>query len=450
MKPNSTVIRIGAGAGFAGDRLEPALELAEHGQIDYLIFECLAERTIALAQLARLGDSAQGFDPLLEDRLSAVLPVCRRQGIKIITNMGAANPAGAAAKVVQLAQRMGLRGLNVAAVTGDDVLSTIQSGDYRISETGATVASLGSNLISANAYLGGAPLVAALAEGADIVVTGRVADPSLFLAPLVHEFGWSLDDWRTLGQGTVIGHLLECAGQVTGGYFSDPGVKDCAGLARLGFPIAEVSRDGSAVITKVAGSGGAVTARTCKEQLLYEIHDPAHYLTPDVTGDFTAVSLTEIAPDRVAVAGGNGCAAPEMLKVSLGYRAGFVGEGQISYAGFNALSRARLALEIVRERLRLIGIDAADSRFELIGVDSILPDGGTRRESNVAEVRARMVVRTTTLRDATRIGHEVESLYTNGPAGGGGVTKGAKEVIAILSTVIPRRLVKPNVTWVVT
>lgn len=450
MKASSDVIRIGAGAGFGGDRLEPAIELAEHGQLDYLIFECLAERTIALAQQSFLRESGGGFDPLLEERFAAVLPACHRQGTKIITNMGAANPAGASARVVELARRMKLSGLKVAAVTGDNVLSIVQSGDYRVSETGAIVAALGRDLVSANAYLGVSPIVAALAEGANIVITGRVADPSLFLAPLVHEFKWPLDDWRTLGQGTVIGHLLECAGQVTGGYFADPGRKDVAALARLGFPIAEVSRNGSAVITKVAGSGGAVTARTCKEQLLYEIHDPAHYLTPDVTSDFTAVKLMEIGPDRVAVEGGRGRAAPETLKVSLGYRAGFIGEGQISYAGHTAVARGRLALEIVRERLNLIGIDSADARFELVGVDAIRPGNATRLEPDLSETRARIVVRTKTLRDATRIGNEVEALYTNGPAGGGGVTKCAKEVIAIASTFIPRRLVQPSVTCVVT
>ena len=251
-----------------------------------------------------------------------------------------------------------------------------------------------------------------------------------------------LDDWNRLGQGTVVGHLLECAGQVTGGYFADPGHKDVPGLARLGFPIAEVSANGRAVITKVPGSGGAVTVRNCREQLLYEIHNPACYLTPDVTADFTRVRITEVAPDRVAVTGGTGRRRPDTLKVSLGYRDGFIGEGQISYAGPGALARARLATEIVRERLKLTGLQPAELRCDLVGVNAIFPAVHVRRKHEPAEVRVRIAGRTPTLADAVRLGNEVETLYTNGPAGGGGVTKSAREVIAIASTLIPRDAVR--------
>lgn len=236
-------IRIGAGAGYSGDRIEPAVELAAHGAIDYLIFECLAERTIAIGQQARLANPELGYDPLLADRMHAVLALCAERGIKIITNMGAANPLAAAAKIKQIAQELGLPALRIAAVSGDDVLDILRQGDYRIEDTGAPLSSLGTRLISANAYLGAQPIVEALQGGADIVITGRIADPALVLAPLIHEFGWAMDDWHRLGQGTLIGHLLECAGQITGGYFADPGVKDVAGLARLGFPIGEISED---------------------------------------------------------------------------------------------------------------------------------------------------------------------------------------------------------------
>jgi len=298
-------IRIGAGAGYSGDRIEPALELAEQGDIDYLIFECLAERTIALAQQARMNDPASGYDPLLEQRMLAVLRTCSDKGIKIVTNMGAANPLAAAAKIKQVAQTLGLTKLKIAAVTGDDVLDQLRSGDY-LDDTGAPVTALGDRLLSANAYLGAQPLVEALAQGADVIVTGRVADPALVLAPLIHEFGWAEDDWERLGQGTLAGHLLECAGQVSGGYFADPGYKDVANLARLGFPIGVVSEDGSLEITKVPGSGGAVTTATCTEQLLYEIHNPAAYLTPDVVADFSGVTMTQVGTDRVAVSGATG------------------------------------------------------------------------------------------------------------------------------------------------
>ena len=287
-------IRIGCGAGFSGDRIEPAVELAEKGGIEYLVFECLAERTIALAQQSRLLDPAGGYDPLLVARMEAVLPLCRKNGIRIVTNMGAANPRAAAAQVVEIARRLELPGLKIAAVTGDEVKSAVVAGDFPVFERKHNVSALGDRLVSAHAYLGAAPIVEALEAGADIVLTGRVADPSLFLAPLIHEFGWKSDDWHRLGQGTLAGHLLECAGQITGGYFVDSGRKAVPDLARLGFPIAEVSVDGTVVITKVPGSGGAVTAQTCKEQLLYEIHDPAAYVTPDVVADFSAVEVKEV------------------------------------------------------------------------------------------------------------------------------------------------------------
>lgn len=442
-------IRIGSGAGYSGDRIEPAVELAEKGDIQYLVFECLAERTIAIAQGAKLKDPTKGYDPLLADRMQAVLKLCHGKGIKIITNMGAANPAAGAAKVQEIARALGLKGLKVAAVSGDDVLAELKSGPHRIEETGEPASAMAGKLVSANAYLGAGPIVEALKAGADVVITGRVADPALFLAPQIFEFGWAMDDWNRLGKGTVVGHLLECAGQVTGGYFADPGVKDVADLARLGFPIAEVQEDGQAVITKVKGSGGAVTTATCKEQLLYEIHNPTTYFTPDVIADFSGVTFTQEGPDRVRVAGATGRARPETLKVSVGYIDCFIGEGQISYAGPGAVARGRLALEIVRERLKLTGVKTTELRFDLIGIDSIHGEG----LSNAAgmepyEVRVRVVGRTENLKEAVRVGNEVETLYTNGPASGGGATKSAKEVVAMLSALLPRTLVTPVVDYV--
>jgi hypothetical protein len=443
-------LRIGAGAGYAGDRIEPAVELAEKGDLDYLVFECLAERTIALAQQAKLKDPTAGFDPLLADRFRAVLPLCRARGIRIVTNMGAANPAAAAERTRAVVRDLGFSGLKIAAVTGDDVLPQLLSRDDHIEETGALVRGLGDRLVSANAYVGAQPIAEALGNGADIVITGRAADPSLFVGPLLHAFGWALDDWHRLGQATLIGHLLECAGQVTGGYFADPGYKTVHGLARLGFPLAEVSTDGSVIITKVAGSGGQVTPATCKEQILYEIHDPARYITPDVVADFSTVCVEEIGPDRVRVRGASGGPRPDTLKVSLGVTEGFVGEGQISYAGPGARARGDLALNIVRERLALIGVRCSELRFDLIGVNAMHGDrlSGDGGRDEPYEVRVRVAGRTDSLTEAVRIGNEVESLYTNGPAGGGGVTKSTREVTGILSTYIPRDLVQPAINYV--
>jgi hypothetical protein len=440
-------IRIGSGAGYSGDRIEPAVELADKGDIQYLVFECLGERTVALAQQARLKDPDGGFDPLLEARMRAVLPICAAKGIKIVTNMGAANPWAAARKTAEIARSLGLPNLKVAAVIGDDVFEVCKDRDLPLIEIDGTIKTLGNRIVSANAYLGAEPIAQALRGGADIIITGRASDPALFLAPMIDAFGWRMDDWAMLGRGTVAGHLLECAGQITGGYFADPGYKDVEGLARLGFPIGEVSEDGSLVVTKVTGSGGAVTARTCKEQLLYEVHDPTKYLQPDVVADFSQVMVDEIAPDRVRIAGGRGTARPETLKVSVGYVDSYIGEGQISYAGPGAVARGKLALEIVRERLQLTGVRTSELRFDLIGVDSLHGERLSQGHDPY-EVRVRVTGRTESLTEAVRIGNEVETLYTNGPAGGGGAFKSARDVVAVASVLLPRELAAPSVRFV--
>jgi hypothetical protein len=437
-------IRIGAGAGFSGDRIEPAIDLLEHGQLDYLAFECLAERTIGLAQAARQADPARGFDPLLEARLGAALPVAHRNGVRLISNMGAANPAAAARETARIARDLGLKGYRTAAVLGDDVLDLIMAQDFALTDRPGSSRDLGSAVVSANAYMGAEGIVSALEMGADTVLTGRVCDPALFLAPLVHAFGWSMDDWDRLGQGTMIGHLLECAGQLCGGYFADPGVKDVPDLARLGFPMADVDAGGRAIFSKLASAGGALTEASCKEQLLYEILDPAAYLQADVVADFREVKIAGVGPDRVQVTGARGLARPDRLKVSICYEDGYIGEGQISYAGPGAVARGALALDIVRERLRMRGMDTAAMQFEMIGVNAV-----DRRFSQSigepGEVRARVVGRAVSLAQAEIIGAEVEALYTNGPMGGGGVSRSVRKVLAVASTLIDRTLVVPRV-----
>lgn len=446
--PETRRVRIGAGAGYSGDRIEPAVELVEHGALDYLVFECLAERTVAIAQQARRQNARTGYDPLLEARMRAVLPLATRKGVRIVSNMGAAHPLAAARETAAIARSLGLSGVRVAAVTGDDVLDAVLAGDFHFEESGDSVAAYADRIVSANAYLGASAIADALAAGAGVVLTGRVADPSLFVAPLMHEFGWRWDDWHTLGQATVVGHLLECAGQVTGGYFADPGHKDVRDLARLGFPIGDVSANGDVVITKVPHAGGRVTEATCKEQLLYEIHDPRRYLQPDVVADFSDVRIVEEAPDRVRVTGGRGTPRTDTLKVTVAYADGFIGEGQMSYGGPGAVARARLALDIVRERLILTGVRTSELRFDLIGVNALHGDTAGARAGEPYEVRARVVGRTASLAEATRIGNEVETLYTNGPAGGGGVTKSTREVLAVQSVLLPRDAVRPTFSFV--
>jgi hypothetical protein len=438
------LIRIGAGAGYSGDRIEPAVELAEKGRLNYLVFECLAERTIALAQQEKQKNPNAGYDPLLAARIEAVLPACRHNHTRIITNMGAANPLAAAQKACAVARSLGIAGLKIAAVTGDDVLDAARRLDLPLEEGGA-VSKLGERLISANAYLGVKPILEGLMADADIVITGRVADPALFLAPLIREFGWSLDNWNLLGQGIIIGHLLECAGQVTGGYFADPGIKEVPDLARLGFPIGEVSEDGKLILTMVDGAGGCVTSATVKEQLLYEIHDPRRYLQPDVVADFSGVRVQTVGTNRVQVDGGRGAPKTGFLKTSVGYTNGYVGEGQISYAGTGAVARGKLALDIVRQRLVSMKLTMEETRFELIGLNALHGDRLSRGKDPY-EVRLRVAARTETMADAVKIGNEVETLYTNGPAGGGGAWKSARPVVSIASALIPEDMVETSVT----
>jgi hypothetical protein len=435
-------IRIGAGAGYSGDRIDPAVELVERGSLSYIVFECLAERTIATAQKARMLDPSAGYDPLLEERMEAVLPLCAARRIRIISNMGAANPQAAAEKTSEIARYLGIRGLRIAAVSGDDVFDLLRSGNTTIETPEAALPPV-ETWLSANAYLGVQPLLEALQSGADVILSGRVADPALFLAPLIHEFGWSLDDWNILGQGTVIGHLLECAGQLTGGYFADPGYKEVPNLARLGFPIAEVSPDGTAVLTKVEGSGGLLSRATCTEQLLYEIQDPSAYLTPDVVADFSNVSFEELGQNLVRVCGGSGRIRPTTLKVSIGYRDGYIGEGQISYAGPNALPRAELARAILAERLGRFRL--SELRFDLIGLNSIHGPHLSLTAPVPHEIRLRAAGRAASLASAAWIPREVEALYTNGPAGGGGASGSCRETIAMISALILRESVSHQI-----
>ena len=446
MKP----FRIGAGAGYAGDRIDPAQALAERGNLDALVFECLAERTIALAQLRRAKEPGHGYDPLLQARMRAVLPACVRQGVRVISNMGAANPEAAGQAVLAVARELGLPRLRVAVVTGDDVLGWVRAHDVALMEcpSAARASELGERLISANAYLGAEALLPALATGAEVVITGRVADPALFLAPLMHAFGWRTDDWPQLGQGVLVGHLLECAAQVSGGYLADPGHLDVPDLHDVGFPLAEVQADGSAVITKLEGTGGRVDRLSCTAQLLYEIEDPARYLQPDVVADFSGVRLEEVGPNRVRATGASGQPRPDLLKATLGYRDGWIGEGQISYAGPGARERGALALEVLAHRMRLLGLGGAEQRAELIGVDALHGPGlGADRTpySTPYEVRARLAVRCASREQAERVGQEVEALYVNGPAAGGGVMQSVREVVAVASALVPRQAVQPRV-----
>ncbi|WP_432477165.1 acyclic terpene utilization AtuA family protein [Nocardioides sp. GXQ0305] len=440
---NRSALRLGAGAGFAGDRIDPAVALARDAALDHLVFECLGERTVAAGHARRLADPQSGHDPLLATRLRAVLPHTLPGDTTVLTNSGAANPRAAGEVAVRTAKDLGLD-CRVAVVTGDEVLDLVRDLDPVVWETGRPLSEEASEIISANAYLGHEPVVQALEEDADLVITGRLADPSLYLGPLVHAFGWEQDDWERLGAGTVVGHLLECAGQLTGGYFADPVTKPVADLARLGFPFAEVAPTGDARLAKLPGTGGRLDRRTCAEQLLYEVADPTAYVTPDVVADFSEVRFTELSGNEVAVSGGRGRTRPEQLKVTVGFRGGWLGEGQISYAGPRALDRARLAGDVVVQRLvEVHGVAESDLNVELVGAGAAFR--GRRPPGDPAEVRLRVSAQVADPERAQAIGWEVESLYTNGPAGGGGARRHQQPLVTIRSCVVPRRLVTPVV-----
>ena len=435
MKEN---IRIGCGAGFSGDRLEPALILTEKGNLDYLVLECLAERTIALAQKRKQQDPNAGYDLLLERRIEGLLPLLLKLKTRLITNMGAANPVAGAKKILEIAKRLELK-VKVAVVLGDDVFP--QLSGLELSMEGNKPLSSYGKLISANAYLGVDSILPALGTGAQIILTGRVADPSLFLAPMIHELGWESGNTDLMGKGTVLGHLMECAGQITGGYFADPVTKPVPDMDILGHPIVEVYRDGSGLISKVDGTGGLIDVQTAKEQLFYEVLDPENYFTPDVVADFRSVRFEEKRPNQLKVTGGSGKIKPEALKVSVGYLAGWIGEGEISYAGAHAVERAKLAGEIIQKR---IGNRFEEFRVDYIGLSSLHGESLSKGTSPY-EVRLRIVGKSIEKAIAQLVGEEVEALYTNGPAGGGGARKYLNEVIGVVSILMDRNQIQSSI-----
>jgi acyclic terpene utilization AtuA family protein len=436
---NGETLLLGCGAGFSGDRTDAAgpvvRTLARRGGPACIIFETLAERTLALAQLARRNDPDSGYEPLLDRIVSPILALCLEHRIRIVSNFGAANPPAAARRIRELARAQGLRDPRIAIIHGDD-LSGGAHRELLRRELGERIDSI--DIVSANAYLGAEPIAAALLAGADIVVAGRVADPSLAVGPAMAHFDIAPDDWPRLGRATMAGHLLECGAQVTGGYFADPGMKDVPGLERVGFPIAEMRADATCVIGKAEATGGMVTEATVKEQLLYEVHDPAGYLTPDVTADITRARVRREGADRVCLTGVDGHARPDKLKVTVCHEGGWLAEGEISYAGPGAEARARLAADVLRRRL-----EGLELRVDFIGTLSLFADDAGRLLSqwptgDARDVRLRVAAAHAERDAAERLAREVTALYTCGPAGGGGVRTAVRARLETLSCFVPR------------
>ncbi|MBM3532028.1 MAG: DUF1446 domain-containing protein [Alphaproteobacteria bacterium] len=447
-------MHIGCGAGFSGDRTDasaPVVEaLAASGCPSYLVFETLAERTLALAQLERRRDPSAGFTPYLADFLRPILRRCIESRIRIVANFGAANPMAAGRRALAVAEELGLSGLKVAVVEGDDLLDAHGIEAVRRWPNDEDAELAGRDVIAANAYLGALPIATALGQGADIVITGRCTDSALALGPLMHEFGWAPPEWNRLAAGTLAGHLIECSGQITGGYFADPGKKDVVDLDRLGFPIVEATRDGEIVVTKPPGTGGLVSEATLTEQILYKLHDPAAYLTPDVTMDITGVRLRMEASDRVHVEGVQGRPPPPTYKVTVSLDGGYLAEGEISYAGPNALARAELAADVLVKRVKGLGINRP-VRCDIIGAVSVFDDdrGLRRRGGSFApggDYRVRLSGSSDDRVTAERIAREVVALYPTGPAGGAGVRTAVTGRVRTVSSYVPAELVRPRVS----
>lgn len=448
MNASTVPLLIGCAAGFSGDRTDAAgpvvdtliatLASGPAGQRAFLIFETLAERTLALAQLRRRADPDTGYEPLLDEMLRPMLKRCLDNGIRIVSNFGAANPRAAARHIARIAVELGAPAPRIAVVEGDDLSAPEQRALLR-EQLGEGLDKL--RIVSANAYIGAEPIAAALDAGAQVVVCGRVADPSLAVGPAMSHFGWRPDDWEKLGRATMAGHLLECGAQVCGGYFADPGFKEVPGLDNVGFPIAAIQADGSCTIGKSAGTGGLVNEATVKEQLLYEVHDPSAYLTPDVTADISEAQVNAAGADRVELTGVRGHPRPAHYKVNVCHEGGWLAEGEISYAGPRAEARARLAADVLRSRLKRLTL-----RIDLIGAVSILADDGGRMleatpDRGARDVRLRVAATHDERAEAERLIREVTALYTCGPAGGGGVRGTLTPRLNTISCLLPREAV---------
>ena len=445
------LLRIGSGAAWWGDRVEPAALNAERGDLDYLCFETMAEATVSAAQVrARRDPSFPGYDTYLDDRMRAVLPACMRRGTRIVSNQGWINPQGAARRIVELLRALGIAGVKVAAVGGSLITDRVLELAPTILENGQPTATLKDTLISAEAYMGAEPIVQALREGAQVVVTGRVADPSLFLAPMMYEFGWDPLDHERIGAGSAIGHLMECGAQVTGGYFADPGLKDVPDPWNFAFPIAEVDAQGGVTLSKVAGTGGAITAQTVKEQMLYEVHDPANYITPDVVVDFTRARIELLGPDRVRVTGLTGKPRTPTLKVSMGCTEGFIGEDMFFYAGPGALRRAQLAKKILEERFKIVKLDAEEVRIDFLGLNAIHGAATPPDAPEPYEVAVRVAARTRTREEAVKVGREVDGMAVSGVGHTGKRVPHqdrTREVIGVWSSLVPRGQVAAHIDY---
>jgi len=444
------IMRLGAATSWSRDRFGPAEDLVKRGELQYLCFDSMSEVTMSEAQVKKIENpSIPGYDPYLEDRLSPIIKECKEKGIRIISNQGWLEPVLAAEKILDIAKSRGVNKIKVAAINGGILTDKIANMGLRFLETGELIADLRDSIVSAEAYLGAKEIVEALKNGADVVITTRIADACLYLGPLAYEFKWSFEDWDSLARGIVVGHLLECGSQVAGGYFADPEYKDVPDLANLGNPIAQVSED-NICITKLPGTGGAVLTGTCKEQLLYEVQDPRNYLCPDVVVDFTNVRFKSAGKDKVEITGGTGRPRPPTLKVLVGIREGYLAEEMVLFAGPGAMERAELTKSILLYRFQQINLKAKEIRMDYLGINSVHREASPSPSTTLYEVILRVAIKTDSIEEARKLRKEIDPMAVNGPSATGKwspIGNRVRPIVGLLSTLVPREEVSASVVY---
>ena len=444
-------VRIGSGSGFWGDNLDPAIEIAKHGDVQYLAYDFQGEPTIPILQKMRQKNPDAGFVPSVRAVVRGVLPICLEKGIKILTNAGGANPQACADSIIAAAKEIGITKLKVGVVTTNDIQAKVEE----LLDKGVAFANLDTGdedlgrvrdrLVGSYVYSGAYGYVEALEAGCDIIVSDRATDDAAILAPLVHEFGWKWDEWDKLAIGILAGHLIECGAACSGGITSL--WQEVPEPWNIGYPIAEVNEKGELFITKVDGTGGLINRVTLTEHLLYEVHDPGNYLMPEVITDFTHVEMEEVTKNRVKVWGAKGKPAPATLKVGLAYTDGFIGEAETAVTWPNAVAKARRSIEIIRKRFEMVNLKAEEVRFDMIGVDSCHWTAAPEPDPDINEVRIRVAAKCAERSEAGKVAREAVMLMGTGPIGSTGqlATPAPREVFALWPTLIAREEVVQSV-----
>ena len=445
-------IRIASGQGFWGDLIDAPYLQVTKGDVDYLVMDYLAEVTMSILQKQKNKNPELGYAKDIPPLMERILPICVEKNIKVITNGGGVNPEGCANAIIEIAKKLNLE-IKVAVVLGDNIKDNIdeiiKTGcELNNMESGESVNIVKDKLLSANVYFGAFPIVEALDNGADIVITGRTTDTGLTLAPMIHEFGWKKDDYNLLSAGTVAGHILECGGQASGGnLLADWESVD--NLAEIGFPIAEAYPNGEVVVTKHENLGGKVSFETVSEQLLYEIGDPKNYITPDCVADFTSIKLEDLGNNKVRVYNVTGFKETDSYKVSCSYQSGFSAVGNLTYSWPQAVTKAIAADKILRKRLENLNLNFEEIRTEIVGYDSCHgPLSKKINEDDINEVVLRIAVRSQDYKSVERFGKEIAPLILTGPPSVTGFAGGRprpSDVVAYWPALIPKNLVEPKV-----